>query len=210
MDATYSNPTMKLSSILLNGLNYVAWSRAVILSLGGKPKLGHINRKVKQPKFDDPKFDDWEATNRMVMSWLINCMEPEIAEIFTFYESAKELLDCVKLLYGHQNNIARVCELQRAIADEKQKETSFAVHLGNLKRMWNELAIYCPPTMKLKILQRAEEDKLFELLANLKPEYEQLRSQILMCPTLPSLNSVCITIQREETQKKVMNSEVVP
>ena len=31
-----------------------------------------------------------------------------------------------------------------------------------------------------------------------------------MCPTIPSLNNVCITIQREETRKKVMNSEVVP
>lgn len=101
--------------------------------------------------------------------------------------------------------------MQRAIADEKQKETSFAVHLGNLKRMWNELAIYRLTTIDLKILQqRAEEDKLFELLANLKPEYKQLRSQILMCPTIPSLNNVCITIQREETRKKVMNSEVVP
>ncbi|KAI5327436.1 hypothetical protein L3X38_026832 [Prunus dulcis] len=91
MDATYSNSTMKLSSILLNGLNYVAWSRAVTLSLGGKAKLGHINGKAKQPKSNDPKFDDWEATNRMVMSWLINSMEPAIVEIFTFSESAKEL-----------------------------------------------------------------------------------------------------------------------
>ncbi|KAH0974572.1 hypothetical protein GBA52_016471 [Prunus armeniaca] len=187
---------MKLSSILLNGLNYVAWSRAVTLSLGGKAKLGHINGKAKQPKSNDPKFDDWEATNRM---------------IFTFSESAKELWDSVKLLYGHQNNPTQVYELQRAIADEKQKETSFAVHLGNLKRMWNELAIYRPPTIDLKILQQwAEEDKLFKLLAYLKPEYEQLRSQILMCPTIPSLNSVGITIQREETRKKVMNSKVVP
>lgn len=31
-----------------------------------------------------------------------------------------------------------------------------------------------------------------------------------MCPTIPSLNSVCITIQQEETRKKVMNFEVVP
>lgn len=135
MDAIDSNPTMKLSSILLNGLNYVAWSRAVTLSLGGKATLGHINGKAKQPKCNDPKFDDWEATNRMVMSWLINSMELEIAEIFTFSESAKELWDSVKLLYGHQNNVAQVYELQRAIANEKQKETSFAVHLGNLKRM---------------------------------------------------------------------------
>ncbi|CAL9028792.1 unnamed protein product [Prunus brigantina] len=89
----------------------------------------------------------------MVMSWLINSMELEIAEIFTFSNSS-------------------------------------------WKSEANELAIYRPPTIDLKILQqRAEEDKLFELLAYLKPEYEQLRSQILMSPTIPSLNSVCITIQ---------------
>ncbi|XP_038692044.1 uncharacterized protein LOC119990224 isoform X2 [Tripterygium wilfordii] len=44
-----------------------------------------------------------------------------------------------------------------------------------------------------------------KLLANLAPDYEDLRSHILMNSELPSLGSVCATIQREEVRRKVMN-----
>ncbi|XP_026436193.1 uncharacterized protein LOC113334063 [Papaver somniferum] len=50
--------------------------------------------------------------------------------------------------------------------------------------------------------------RVFELkheIAGAAQEYESLRSTILMSAELPSLSSVCATVQREETRKKVMN-----
>jgi len=75
--------------------------------------------------------------------------------------------------------------------------------------MWNELAIYRPHTIDAAtLLKRAEEDKIFQFLANLSPDYEDLRSRILMNSELPSFANVCAIIQWEETQKKVMNLNI--
>nr|CAD1835527.1 unnamed protein product [Ananas comosus var. bracteatus] len=148
-----SNTGMKLTIILLNGFNYVTWSRAASIALGGKSKLGYIDGK------------------------------------------------------SQQNNASLIFELKHDITRAKQGDKSFIERLGTLKAMWDELNLYQPLITDLKTLQKCSEEKIFQLLANLKSEYESLRSQILMSLELPSLNSVCAIIQREETRKRAMNLE---
>ncbi|KAM1122460.1 hypothetical protein ACFX19_004061 [Malus domestica] len=78
-----------------------------------------------------------------------------------------------------------------------------------LTTMWNELNVYRPHTIDAEVLlKRAEGDKIFQLLASLSSDFEDLRSHILMNVDLPSFSSICATIQREEIRRKVMNMEV--
>ncbi|KAL6200213.1 hypothetical protein ACLB2K_029995 [Fragaria x ananassa] len=44
------NPNLHLTSVLLNEFNYLSWSRAISLALGGKSKLRHINGSVLPPE----------------------------------------------------------------------------------------------------------------------------------------------------------------
>ncbi|GLJ14126.1 hypothetical protein SUGI_0226660 [Cryptomeria japonica] len=135
-------------------------------------------------------------------------METHIAEIFTFSNSTKELWDSIAELYGNQNNASRIFELTLEIAAAQQGEKTFSERLGNLKKLWDELNLYHPHTTDAKnLLKRAEEDKIFSLLSSLKPEYQYIRSNLLMDATLPTLAGVCATIQREETQRKTMSLE---
>jgi len=77
-----------------------------------------------------------------------------------------------------------------------------------LKSLWNELEIYRPHTCDDVVLRRrTEEDKLFQLLASLSSDFEDMRSHILMNPELSSLQSVTTMVQREEIRRKVMNHE---
>ncbi|KAI5319262.1 hypothetical protein L3X38_038970 [Prunus dulcis] len=85
------NPNLSLCSVLLNGFNYITWSRAVMLALGGRSKLGFINGTIRAPEASDPKFEDWFCKDQLVMSWLLNSMEPQVAEIFSFSDSAHHL-----------------------------------------------------------------------------------------------------------------------
>ncbi|KAH7517859.1 hypothetical protein FEM48_Zijuj09G0108800 [Ziziphus jujuba var. spinosa] len=143
-----SDPSLKLSSVPLNVFNFVSWSKAVTLSLGGKRKLGYLDGSLLCPKIDDAKFEDWLATNQLVRSWILNSMDPQINEIFTYSESAREVREAVTEL--------------------------------------------------------AEEDKIFALLSSLKPDYETFRSNILMDAKLPTLATVCASIQQEEIHKRTM------
>ncbi|PRQ42043.1 putative transcription factor interactor and regulator CCHC(Zn) family [Rosa chinensis] len=202
------NPNQRLSSVLLNEFNYLSWARAVTLALGGRSKLGYINGVIQMPEAKSPTYDSWLCNDQLVMSWLLNSMESRIREIFSFSESSMHLWKYVKEMYGNQNNAARVFQLKRDIADLQQEGKSFVQHLGSLTSMWNELDVYRPHTTEASVLlKRADEDKIFQLLASLNSDYEDLRSHILMNSELPSFNTVCATIQREEVRKKVMNME---
>lgn len=114
-------------------------------------------------------------------------------------------------MYGNQNNAARVFQLKLDIADLQQEGKPFVQHLGSLTSIWNELDVYRPHTTDATVLlKRVEEDKIFQLLASLSSNYEDLRSHILMNVELSSFNIVCAAIQREEFRKKVMNMENKP
>ncbi|XP_026416018.1 uncharacterized protein LOC113311392 [Papaver somniferum] len=169
------NTSLRLTSVLLNDVNYVSWSRAAALALGGKRKSGYIGENSTCPDVKDPKI-------------------------------CKGFVGSVASLYGLRNNAARVFELKREIAEAEQGTKSFTEHFGYLKKKWDELDTYRPHTTDARtLLKRVEEDKIFDVLSSLKPEYESLRSTILMSADLPSLSSVCATVHREETRKKVMN-----
>ncbi|KAM2987193.1 hypothetical protein FF2_007383 [Malus domestica] len=205
---TEVNTNQRLCSALLNELNYLPWSRAVSLALGGKGKIAFVNGSIEAPDITSPTYEAWLCKDQFVMSLLLNTMEKHVAEIFSYSESSQDLWNSVKDMYGNQNNYARVFQLKKDIACIQQNGKSFVQHLGRLKTMWNELDMYLPHTTDANtLLKRGEEDKIYQLLGSLSSEYEDLRSHILMSQELPTFKSVCGIVQREEARMKAMNGE---
>lgn len=159
------NTNQRLSSALLNELNYLPWSRAITIALGGKAKLSFIQDDNKKPETSDKTYDSWIAQDQLVMSWLLNSMEPKIAEIFSYSENSKELWKSIKDMYGDINNAARVFQLKKELAAVQQGSNSFVQHLGSLKAKWNELDNLRSHTTDATILFKiSEEEKIFQLL----------------------------------------------
>jgi len=205
------NTAHKLSSVLLNEFNYLPWSRAITIALGGRSKLGFINGTIKPPEVGSLEYEAWLSKDQLVMSWILNSMERNLAEIFSYSKSSLDLWNAIRDMYGNQNNSARIFQINRDIANINQDGKSFVNLLGNLKRLWSELEIYRPHMIDATILRkRTEEDRIFQLLASLNPEFEDLRSHILMNTELPSFQSVCATIQREESRRKAMSRTITP
>ncbi|XP_070660494.1 uncharacterized protein [Malus domestica] len=160
-----NNPNQQLCSVLLNEFNYLPWSKAVSLALGGRLKLGFINGSSEPLESTSPTYDAWHATDQ---------------------------LESVKDMYGSQNNSVRIFQLKKSVASLKQGDHSFVQHLRSMKSMWNELDMYrLHTTDSAVLLKRPDEDKVFQLLASLGAEYEDLRSHLLMTQKLPSFTGVC-------------------
>ena len=93
-------PNQRLSLVLLNEFNYLPWSRAVSLALGGRSKLGFINGSIKVPDASSPTYETWLCKDQLVMSWLLNSIERKLAEIFSYSESSFKLWETIKEMYG--------------------------------------------------------------------------------------------------------------
>ncbi|RVW13323.1 hypothetical protein CK203_088995 [Vitis vinifera] len=102
------HPGLVLISKSLNEDNYSAWKRAMILALKSKNKLGFVNGSIKalSEEIDPEGYATWSRCNDMVHSWIINTLNPEIADsrdiaclrqeqlsVFAYYTKLKGLWD---------------------------------------------------------------------------------------------------------------------
>ena len=73
---------------------------------------------------------------------------------------------------------------------------------------WDELDIHQPEVTELeKIRERKNQDRTFQFLANLDQSFEQVRQQILLGTSLPSLEEIVSTLEQEESRRSAMNSD---
>lgn len=80
------NPGMILVSQLLNGENYSAWSRALIIALSAKNKLEFVDRSIPKPDgMDVNLLPYWIRNNNIVISWILNSVCKEISANIIFF-----------------------------------------------------------------------------------------------------------------------------
>ncbi|XP_009759866.1 uncharacterized protein LOC142165429 [Nicotiana tabacum] len=87
------NPGLMLVAKQFNGTCFGAWRRAIIIVLSTKKKIGFINGSFPQPAPTSPLLDQWEQVNHMVISWILNSLDPEIAQSLIFTKTAKGIWD---------------------------------------------------------------------------------------------------------------------
>ncbi|KAI9198462.1 hypothetical protein LWI28_016256 [Acer negundo] len=102
----------------LNGQNYLKWSQMVQTFLKGKGKLSHL--LGTGPQKGDPKFEDWDEKESLVMSWLWNSMTPEISDTCMFLTTAKDIWESTRQTYSKIKDAAQVYEIKAKISDAKQ------------------------------------------------------------------------------------------
>jgi hypothetical protein len=44
------NPTLQITTVKLDGLNYLSWSHSAMLYIKSQGKMGYMNGKVSEPK----------------------------------------------------------------------------------------------------------------------------------------------------------------
>ncbi|XP_016168365.1 uncharacterized protein LOC107610899 [Arachis ipaensis] len=72
------SPGIPLTSVVLTGSNFGAWSRAMLLALKSKNKLKFIDGNIEKPDSSDPLFEVWERCNTYVVGWLNLSLSPDI------------------------------------------------------------------------------------------------------------------------------------
>ena len=139
---------------------------------------------VKEPKETDPEFEIQDAENQMVISWLLNSMKPEIGRPFLYLSTAKKVWDAVTKTYSKKGNAARIFKLKTTIHNTKQRDQSVIVYYNNLMMLQQELDLLQHFEMvaakdAATIAKTLEWDQVFDFLAGLRPEFDEVQGRIL-------------------------------
>ena len=140
-ERSLSNPSLRLTSVTLDGTNYLVWSRSFILAITAQGMLGFLTGDNKRPS-SGPEFTTWCEKNALVMTWLINSIQPTISRTFVLMDSAHEIWSAAAQLYSQQGNDAQAYELRKKIRGFYQKDQSLAEYYAELSGLWQELDYY--------------------------------------------------------------------
>ncbi|KAG7528237.1 GAG-pre-integrase domain, partial [Arabidopsis suecica] len=199
-----------VTSVILQGRNYLTWSRTTKTVLCGRGLWSHVISSQAPKEADEeeekeekeatiPEEDKWFQEDQAVLALLQNSLEASILEGYSYCETAKELWDTLKNVYGNESNLTRVFEVKKAINELSQEDLEFTKHFGKFRSLWSELESLRPGTLDPKILhERREQDKVFGLLLTLNPSYNDLIKHLLRSEKLPTLDEVCSKIQKEQ------------
>lgn len=204
------NPGNIITQVQLKGDNYDEWARAIRTALRAKKKFGFVDGSMKEPA-KEPELDDWWTVNSMIVSWILNTIEPTLRSTITHMEVAKKLWDDIKERFSVGNR-PRVHQLKSELAECKQRGMTLLSYYGKLKLIWEELANYeqypicscggCTCELEAKLNKKREEERLHQFLMGLDDTiYGSVRSNILSTDPLPPLNrAYSLVVQEERVQ----------
>ncbi|CAL8999400.1 unnamed protein product [Prunus brigantina] len=211
---------MVIVSKLLNGDNYGTWCRSIKISLSAKNKLGFVDGSVKRPSVEtDPEgFSLWRRCNDMVLSWILNSLEQDIADSVIYSDTAHDIWQDLEERFS-QSNAPRIFQIQRDIASLTQDQMTVAAYYTKLKGLWDELASYnnVSPCSQRRIYcgamkthaEQEERNKIMQFLMGLNESYAAARGQILLMQPLPAFRKTYSLISQEEKQRELGSSRPV-
>ncbi|KAJ4774217.1 01P13-1 [Rhynchospora pubera] len=195
--------TVKLTTILLNGLNYHQWAHAVNIALEGRGLLEFITGEFEKPdQATKPKeYKQWRKLDCQVLTLIQNSIEPKIGEIFFSHTSSKDLWDAIAKHYGKRKNHSHIYHLKENIKQISQNQRPVIEYITDLKRGWEELKLYQLPTSDPNMVRDRENEQVYKFLSGLDDSFEAIRAQILLSAELPHLDDVMATVEGEETRR---------
>lgn len=209
------NTVSKIVPINLSGNNFLSWKRNVRRALMAKNKLGFLDGTIKKPDVNDKDFSRWMRSDYLVTCWLMNSMDTDIADNFTYVDNSEQLWSEVCERFG-QTNGPQIYQLKKELDNLRQENLSVVVYFSKLKKCWDELQnlrnfptcscgviAKCSCSFMKKLNDFDAEEKLMQFLLGLNSSFENVISNILATDPLPSINRAYYIVQQNEKQKEI-------
>ena len=86
------NPGVSLVVERLTEENYNTWSRAILISLDAKTKIGFVDGPMPKPQSPDhPCYTAWCKCNSTVLAWLFNSISKDLQPSVVYFKIAGEV-----------------------------------------------------------------------------------------------------------------------
>ncbi|PNX93517.1 retrovirus-related Pol polyprotein from transposon TNT 1-94 [Trifolium pratense] len=207
------NPGSLITHVQLKGENYDEWASSIRTALRARKKFGFVDGTIGRPGEESSDLEDWWTNNSLLVSWIMNTIEPSLRSTMSHMEVAMDLWNDIKERFSIANG-PRIQQLKAELVECKQKGLTIVTYYGKLKKLWEELVNYdqiltckcglCTCNLGNQITKKREEEKIHQFLMGLDDTlYGTVRSNLLAQDPLPTLNKVYATLVQEERLRMV-------
>lgn len=206
------------NEIKLDGVgNYLSWSRRGMLILRTKSIEGYVLGEISEPKEKlGEEWKKWNATDSLVLTWLLNSLAPAIAASVEALSTSTEVWDALSKMYSGKGNVMLVSQIEDTIHNLTQDEKTVMTYVGELRHAWADLDHLAPLVLPHAECVAAakkwiEDRRVLKFLKGLHSAFEGRRAALMHLPQLPTLEEAIAAMAQEETRlKQIEKAEVVP
>lgn len=218
--SSHDRPGDLITPVRLRNNNYDKWERAVRLALLARQKYGFIDGTTMEPKAPFT-IEDWFTIHSMLISWLMNTIDPEVKSTISFYDDAKLLWDELKARFSVVNG-PRIQQLKSDLAKCEQAKNMFVLtYFGKLKFLWDELDNHepiitckcgkCVGNLGQQHEKRRSNERFHQFQMGLNSDfYAQLRTTLLSQEPLPSIDRAYQQMTQEERIRGINHARESP
>ncbi|CAH9057894.1 unnamed protein product [Cuscuta epithymum] len=210
-------PGNVITHVIFKGDNYVAWSRAITLSLKARRKFVFVDGTEKKPT-GAANLLNWETANSMVVSWLLRSMEPNVAASIPFHDEARALWVYLEKRFSVSNG-PRLQQLRASITGCKQSNNmSVDAYYTMLMSLYDELnrlkplhactCGLCTCNVAAKFAAEREEEQFHQFLIGIDDDiFGTVRSNLLSQTPLPTLERAHQAFLQEENSRAIARAK---
>ncbi|GAV57856.1 UBN2_3 domain-containing protein [Cephalotus follicularis] len=107
-----------------------------MLSVRDTKLVGYLTGTTPRPKTGND--EKWLCEDALVMSWLLNSIEPTLSPQYMMLDSAKDVWDAIAEQFSQGNNYAQAYELSKQVRELKQGELHLATYYSTLTHLWQQ------------------------------------------------------------------------
>ncbi|CAL9019570.1 unnamed protein product [Prunus brigantina] len=94
----------------------------MLINLEAKNKLGFVDGTIKAPPTTSAKYLFWRRCNQLIKSWILNSISPSLANTVIYANTAVEVWLDLKERFSQGNNVSRIFQIKREIAEMRQHQ----------------------------------------------------------------------------------------
>ncbi|XP_042031781.1 uncharacterized protein LOC121778484 [Salvia splendens] len=193
----------------LNGGNYPLWSRLMKVAIGSRGGYSHITGKPAPPAPDSKEYEDWEETDLIVFSWIVDNIENNIIADFAHHQSAQALWESLATTYESEADLYLVYDLEDKANTIKQGDMDLETYYRKIHGMWINIdrcqkqPIDCCDKGVSQFRAYSNTKRVLRFLAGLNEEYEGVRRDILKEVTPPPIEAAYSLVKKEAARRRI-------
>ncbi|KAK8938674.1 hypothetical protein KSP39_PZI011284 [Platanthera zijinensis] len=204
-----SSGSLKITTVALDGTNYLEWSRAAQHAIRSHQLYGLIDGTTMEPPRADPSWKKWDADNSLVVSWLLHSMSPQVYRSYMLLDSAYDIWSRARDTYSQAGSSMQIYELTRRVLELKQGTMTVAAYYSEFERLYQELDFFntftAACTADAIALQRDKDRfRIHVFLMGLNMEFDAVRLHVLHREPLPSLREAFGMLLSDENRRRTL------
>ncbi|XP_021715949.1 uncharacterized protein LOC110683848 [Chenopodium quinoa] len=207
--------TSKLVNIVFDGTSFNDWKRSMTIALAARNKSCFVDGSLNQPSNNSPNLRIWNRCNNLVISLILNSLEPSIARSVLYLKTARSIWLDLEERFS-QSSGPQLFSVQQQLADISQGESEgISEFYTRIKQLWDQLdgldplpacvCTGCNCNLTQQLFKSKQSQRLIHFFMKVHDKFSHTKSTILMMNPLPTVTKAYSLLLQEQTHMNLYN-----